>query len=204
MSPLVFSERDYEDKRIEWVQDTYDVTYNKSSVVKNQQDAEHANQNARRYYTLSFSYEFKHTSDKVYFAFSRPYTLSMHFALLNKIKDNFFESNAKITFIESNTLQQRIKEFISTPIEPKAPEESPHKKRGRKSATRKEVTILKEHPYISSEVLREFNGSAIQPFEWMKCEEFQAESEGVVYKQEVLCRSFCGIPIVLLTITNVK
>eukprot|EP00826_Nyctotherus_ovalis_P008165 TRINITY_DN12104_c0_g3_i6.p1 TRINITY_DN12104_c0_g3~~TRINITY_DN12104_c0_g3_i6.p1 ORF type:complete len:254 (+),score=54.23 TRINITY_DN12104_c0_g3_i6:213-974(+) len=38
MSPLVFSERDYEDKRIEWVQDTYDaVSYTHLTLPTNRE-----------------------------------------------------------------------------------------------------------------------------------------------------------------------
>jgi len=199
MIPLVFSEIEYERAKVGWIQDTYDTVYNKSSVLKEEhEDLVNEKQSISRFYSLKFSYEFKHTGDKVYFAFGRPYTLSMHFALLNKIKEDFFEGNAKITHIESNTLQQKIKQFITTPPEPT--EDSSLKKRRGKFTVKKD----KAQSYIPQEVFKEYSTANIQTFDWMKCEEYQVEREDIIYKQEMLCRSFCGIPIVLLTITNSK
>jgi hypothetical protein len=197
MSPLVFSEMEYERAKVEWVQGTTNVTYNKSSVLKEEYDSTNEDQTVNKFYTLKFSYEFKYTGDKVYFAFGRPYTLSMHLALLNKIKEDFSESNAKISYIEPNTLQQKIKQFITTP-EPI--QDLTSKKRGKRYIAKKD----KAHSYIPEEILKEYKESSIELFYWMRIEEYEVEREDIIYRQEMLCRSFCGIPIVMLTITNPK
>jgi hypothetical protein len=50
-----------------WKRDGYKISYKRNSMPY---------KNERNYYTLQFSYNFIHKNDKVYFAYSYPYTFT--------------------------------------------------------------------------------------------------------------------------------
>eukprot|EP01022_Parablepharisma_sp_SALTPOND_P018752 TRINITY_DN310_c0_g2_i1.p1 TRINITY_DN310_c0_g2~~TRINITY_DN310_c0_g2_i1.p1 ORF type:complete len:1282 (-),score=157.74 TRINITY_DN310_c0_g2_i1:3773-7618(-) len=220
MRPLVLSELEYEENKTEWKPDTFNVSYYRNDIVKNPDltVAGADTQPFNTYYTLTFSYTFKHTGDRVYFAYSRPYTLGMHFSFLRSIRKKLFENAKHIALLEEDGLQRRIKQFINTPVvtdsTPKksvAEEDQLKQKHKRSPAKAPSLVASKvptESPFAPSELLKKFNESTVaaheHKFEWMKCGDFQVESQGVIYRQETLCRSFCGVPIAILTITNTK
>ena len=115
MNPLVYSEKEYENNETEWMSNTYNVSYIKNDLNKNLSLNSDSNLKiSSNYYTLTFSYKFKYNSDKVYFAYSRPYTLGMHFSLLNTIKRKLLRKATKAEFLDDDKLNERIKEFLKS------------------------------------------------------------------------------------------
>eukprot|EP00055_Hartaetosiga_balthica_P016386 m.103392 g.103392 ORF g.103392 m.103392 type:complete len:1433 (+) comp9094_c0_seq2:74-4372(+) len=68
MQPVVFSQRQYDEKGIGWHRDGDDVAYFKNHIPYKGTD--------RRYYTLTFSYISQYDNDTIYFAHCYPYTFS--------------------------------------------------------------------------------------------------------------------------------
>jgi hypothetical protein len=126
MKPFVFSEHNYKHNNIQWTTNTTDVKYYKNDIIKNAK--------LDTYYTLSFSFTFPYSNDRVYFAFNRPYTLTMNLMLLKSIRSSLGDNVDEVNWIE----------------------------------------------------------------------EFKVNKRNICYEQETLCKSYCGIPISLLTITNVE
>jgi len=134
MRPLIFSEHNYRHKNTQWTSNTTDIKYYKNDIIKS---------NTSFYYTLSFSFTFPYSNDRVYFAFNRPYTLTMNANLLKSI---------------INSLEKDLDQ----------------------------LSEVKEDYY------------------WMEDADFKVNSKNIYYGQETLCKSYCGIPITLLTITNTE
>jgi len=176
MRPLVFSEKEYKSNKVEWTPDTFNIQYLRNNIVRNP---------SRRgnYLTLTFSYEFKHTGDKVYFAYSRPYTLSMHFFLLNSIKQKLLNNANHVSLLDDNKLYNTIKEYAQNSLNIKPNSEQSD-----------DENIVA----ISEEI------SKLYKYSWLKSNDVEIKSQGMIYRQETLCRSYCGIPITLITITNQK
>ena len=195
MKPLVFSEQEYKQKGTPWTADTTNVTYNPNDLSKRLTGDSITNQNCNKtYYTLTFSYTFKHNNDRVYFAYTRPYTVSMCFELLRSVKSQLKNKAEQVKVLEENGLQKRIKKFHTDAVE------AEQKKQEQKKAQVKKAKVQ------SKPVIKEKTETIITTYnlkyKWMKSEEIQIEAKGILYKQETLCRTFSGIPIILLTITK--
>jgi len=184
MRPMVFSEQDFIEHKIAWSASTFNVTYNKNNIER-----KIANGEIRSYFTLSFSYKFKYSSDRVYFAYSRPYTMNSLLHLLKSVLDEMKENASYIKSIEHDLLQKRIKEFI---IHNKLDQ---IKNTGKKHTKDKAINLI----HTSSGSVPDIHYS-----NWITSESINIESKGIIYRQEILCKTFCGLPIILLTITNVK
>lgn len=76
--PRVYSEKAYEKVKDKWQYDCCDVTYNKSEggVSSIKTHLKSMKKKKLKFYTLSFTYEFKHDLDQVYFCHCFPYTFS--------------------------------------------------------------------------------------------------------------------------------
>ncbi len=124
MKPLVFSEIAYEEDGTEWTADTFDAFYARNTIPKNPApagtEADAMMQNMNTYYTLSFSYTFKHSGDRVYFAYSKPYTATMHCAMLKGIQQQLLVEAKHVSTLEEDGLQKRIKQFLAEDEKKKA------------------------------------------------------------------------------------
>ena len=111
------------------------------------------------YYTLTFSYAFKYESDKVYFAYSRPYTLGRHFGFIKSIKEKLVNEAVNVSILNCGKLQEQIKQFINdTETEGKKPigEEDKFKLRQQRYAT-KGTKATDETNLVALNILRKFN-----------------------------------------------
>lgn len=194
--PMVYSTIEHTVNGVEWSADTFDVSYKKNDIVRNNK--------GECYHTLSFSYRFKHAGDKVYFAYTRPYTLSRYLSLLKSIKKELSLNANSVIPLKDNELQARIKAFADASENAFKAQAARNqaKHRQRKSAER---VVPPERSLSSSEP----GVSSIKPseevlYEWMNGDDFIVASQGVLYKQETLCKTFGGIPISLITITSSK
>ena len=95
MKVLVYSSKEAEQTDLGWHRDGHEIKYYPNTYRRE------AFSNCQRYYyTLSFSYTFKHDQDTVFFAHSRPYTYSY---LLNYLET--LENDPRIAkFLTRNTL----------------------------------------------------------------------------------------------------
>ena len=62
---------------VEWHRDCYDISYYQNKIERlkaKTSDGKDVPDWARYFYTISFSYKFKHDNDTVFFAHSIPYT----------------------------------------------------------------------------------------------------------------------------------
>jgi hypothetical protein len=195
MKPLVFSEQEYKRGGKLWTTDTTNVNYTPNDLSKKLAEDSTTNQNCNRtYYTLTFSYTFKHNNDKVYFAYTRPYTVSMYFGLLKNIKSQLINKAQQVKLLEENGLQKRIKKFHTGTLEVEQKEQEQKKAQGTKTKMQnKPLTKEKTETIITTHNWK---------YNWMKSEDIEIEAGGILYKQETLCRTFSGIPIILLTITK--
>jgi len=106
MKPVVFSETDYK-KHIKWNNNNIDncklskvIDYNyqygaRSIPLKPNTILQHESGSNIQYYSLSFSYIFEYDNDKVYFAFSSPYSYTRLNRVLSRIEGKLFESSVK-------------------------------------------------------------------------------------------------------------
>jgi hypothetical protein len=90
MRPAIYSEGNHAANGKLWTQGGSDVCYFKGSTQYNDKKGKR-----RFHYTLSFTYEFQHANDKVFFAYNYPYTYTMLQEHLQSIecdssKRNFF------------------------------------------------------------------------------------------------------------------
>ena len=67
MKICVYSEKLREKNNIGWFREGFNIQYLKNSITKE------CFKN-RSYFTLSFQYTFRHSSDSVYFSYAVPYT----------------------------------------------------------------------------------------------------------------------------------
>jgi len=192
MKPLVFSEMDLENNGIEWVADTFNASYGKSSENK---------------YFLSFSYKFKYSGDRVYFAYARPYTITMYFNMLREIKVKLLNKAKNIVTLEENGLHKRIEAFISAKgqksgVRLETEKISSEEDQLQNKYTRKKQTLFPEHNLATEEVLKKYRDNGNKRFAWLRALDYQINTEDFIYRQETLCRSFGGFPIELITITS--
>jgi len=174
--PVVYSSKDYAMNNVGWILDTYDVNY-----VKNDME----------YYTLSFAYKFKFDDDKVYFAYSIPYTFGQYLSFLKSVREELMLGASNVISLKDSKLKLKIKEFANN-----------------SEATNK---IIKNHfreknnselPIISPEKHKHHTHYE-PPYEWMS-DDVQIKSQGILYKEETLCKTISGMPITLITLTNLK
>jgi hypothetical protein len=246
MKPIAFSEIEYQLHGVGWLADTIDAFYGKNDITKSSQPVSHAPDHGteeghteepakRTYYTLSFSYTFKHSCDRVYFAYARPYSVSMHCNLLRGIQERLISTARHITLLDQGGLQKRIREFVQegekreavTPTtkgqgagqgqRTRGNEEDEFKVRRKKPrASRTQMfaqcrssvtnTQAPECDLLAPEVLEEYKDSHKESrvFGWLKGQDFQIETESLIYRQETLSHSFSGFPVELVTITGPK
>lgn len=184
MTPLVFSELEYEERGTKWSGDVESVEYYRNDIERSGK--------AKFYHSLRFSHTFKHSGDKVYFAYTRPYTLGMCLSALQRVKKRLIENAGEYEVLEKYALHQKVKQFIGTEERKKTAEEQAKQKAKKTDAAFTEVMLELQKEFYETELT----------YNWMNSEDFKVESQGILYKQETLCKSFCGIPIVLLTVTN--
>ena len=111
MKPLIFSELDFEQNGIEWVSDTFNISYIKNFPSKTSTTSETCTNTTS--YTLTFSYNFKYSNDSVYLATSRPYSCTMLQHLLNELKDDLIKQSKATLIIEEGELQKELDDFIT-------------------------------------------------------------------------------------------
>ncbi len=230
MKPLVFSEAANEESGAEWLPDTSNAFYTRNEIPKNPPvSAPGAEESIclGTYYTLTFSHTFKHPGDRVYFAYSQPYAVSMHCAVLREIQDSLISESKNFVLLEEDGLQKRIKEFVETEEKNKSPAEEGEEtkkvrryqeedqfarlKQGRRGGRKgsnsplqnpRQPAAFPEANLVAAEVLKEYGEAGRgKRFDWIKGQDFQVETETYIYRQETLCHTFSGFPVELITIT---
>lgn len=206
MKPLVFSELGFEKNNLGWEADTNVKDYCKNTILKNPvKDMDTKN----TYYTLSFSYKFKYSSDRVYFAYSFPYSVSMIQSKIQKIKKELLKTAKRKTILDKEALQDRIKEFMQNKPEVSTETEDQYKMKKEKLRTltknRSESTLIPEMKIVNNQLRQEYSkAEKLMQFDWQFSEDFEIETENLIYRQETLCHSLSGYPVNLITITAVK
>lgn len=96
MKPVIWSDKSYIEDGVGWHRGGTDIQYYRGRLKRT---------NYRNpCYCMSFTYEFKYEDDKVYFAYSLPYTFSMLSSFISEIEkvQNLDENNSSpIVKIES-------------------------------------------------------------------------------------------------------
>ena len=70
MQPVIFSQKKHSEDNIKWYRGGYNISYKKNNILREKI------KRTKCYHTLTFSYNFQHDNDVVYFAQSFPYTYS--------------------------------------------------------------------------------------------------------------------------------
>ena len=200
MKPLVFSEIDFEKYGIDWVSDTSNVSYAKNDIpTKNNYE--------RYYYTFSFSYKFKYSSDRVYFAYSRPYTVTMYYNLLNEVKETLMSNSKKVKTLNEDELQKRIKQFINDKkSKAKNKKVNLDSNRNNNEETQLNPRSIKKKSHfcqlnsVEVNTLKQYCNEQIS-FKREPERSYQVENESFIYRQEILCHTLSGLPIDIITIT---
>ena len=114
MCPVVFSETDYKEN-ILWTHDNINNCYlskqhdyvhlvkGRSIPIKGKNESYIMEENYQ-YYCLSFAYTFKHSNDKVYFAFCHPYPFMRLYRVLSKIETQLFQESVNAACQNVNSL----------------------------------------------------------------------------------------------------
>ena len=179
MTPVSFSEIDCEENNIGWTTETFNVTCQKNNIPA-QEDHIITKQN---YYTLSFSYKFKYSSDRVYFALGKPYSVTMLKSQLMQIKEKLFGCAKNIVPIEKGTLQNKIRKFIDQDCKM---EEKTNKQNMKKEKINNVPILDSAKKLLSDDV------------------DIEIETESFIYREETLCHTLIKFPVQLITITALK
>lgn len=83
MLPAVYSKKSYHETGIKWQREAYNIQYTENSIASGSGFI-----GRQKYYTLSFTYQYKYENDEVYFAYSIPYTYSDLTNYLEKLSQN--------------------------------------------------------------------------------------------------------------------
>jgi len=179
MKPLVFSEIDFEKTGVGWIADTYDVMYTKSGVGES-------------VYRLKFSYTFKNTGDRVYFATTRPYSYTMLKRLLDGIKENLIVKAKKLSSIDNNKLQKKIRDFIAI---------DKYKEVKGKAQDEVKNNLISQYPEMM--LLDNFKTLPTdnQQSKCLQSQDYRIETNSFIYTKETLCLTLSGLPIEIITIT---
>ncbi len=205
MRPVAYSELEHEISGTEWLANTCEVSYTRNEIPKNPPHDDVPP--AAFYYTLTFSYTFQHTADRVYFAYSRPYSAATCCALLRSIRQTLISKARNVTVLDEDGLQKRIKEFV---VAGAASKLSSEKKKASsvfeedqlRRLERRRAAPPPEQSFVAREVLNQYKESEREPrFCWTRGTEFQAETDQFVYRQETLCHTFSGFPVQVVTVT---
>lgn len=202
MRPWVFSELEFEESGSEWKSEG--VGWHKRNDIPRNAAGE------KTYYTFSFTYTFKHAGDRVYFAYNRPYTVTMYKNMLKDVRRRVEERARKTVELEDGALQEEIRQFVAG--ENKKSSKTSRPSVVRKAAGKEEPASTKqlkdrtikfpESGLADASTLRRYVEARREfSYKWLKSENFQVETSDFVYRQETLCRSFGGFPIELITIT---
>lgn len=70
MKVSIYSEKTYKDKETGWFKGATDISYYANGIKKDSMYT------SKPYYSLSFTHEFEHSDDTVFFAYSLPYSYS--------------------------------------------------------------------------------------------------------------------------------
>lgn len=90
MQPVVWSKRRHEDKKIGWHRAGTDIEYRRSKLNR-------LHSSRPSCYQMSFKYTFEYAEDKVWFAFSIPYTFTMLSNFLRSINNIQTENSSAIS-----------------------------------------------------------------------------------------------------------
>lgn len=134
MRPSVFSESEYR-ANVGWTQENIencelskalDLDYfpEGRAIPINGYMASNEKKEGEPFYRLSFSYTFKHSNDKVYFAFLSPYSFTRLYRLFSRVETQLFQSSVRANCqkvnslleieIETGTLQYRRVQLCKT------------------------------------------------------------------------------------------
>lgn len=219
MKPLTFSEIDYEENGNDWTPNSENALYFKNDILKNP-----TNERCKStYFTLSFDYTFKYTGDRVYFAFSRPYSFTMLKTHLGKIKENLIDTAKNVVPLDADGLQNRISEFLENegkPVDEKGEERKMKQHEEAQLKTkfdrRKEYyerlinnrslsVPIPENNLANEDIMKEYVENEKQrQFNWLNPQDVQIETEKFIFRQETLSRTLIGFPVDLITITSHK
>jgi len=106
--PFVFSQQDFSKNGVGWVSESVDACYMRNGIPR-----ETSTGTESTFYTFTFSYTFKYTEDRVYFAYVKPYTVSMYHNMINEIKENLKSQAKSFKVLESDGLYKKLKELAS-------------------------------------------------------------------------------------------
>jgi hypothetical protein len=168
------------------------------------------------YYTLSFSYTFKHSGDKVYFAYSRPYTVTMVRSLLADIKASLASQAKEANVLQPDELQKRIKAFVKEDRMRKSELQTIKKRRPQGAKQTKQRmnkwtqslkhssanTLVPEKELVHKDVLKEYlsqEKNSHSPL--LHSQDYEIETDTFIYRKETLSHTLSGFPVDLLTIT---
>ena len=202
MKPLVFSELEYEKNGAEWVPEAINVSYAKNIAASEENGDQKAVPN--KYFTLSFSHTFKNSGDRVYFAYSKPYSVSMARDFFKQLKENLVLQAKTATILKEDDLQNRIEDFIKTSTIQKEEKKEKLQREDeiRKRPPRKSLVQQPEESLVDSNILKEYatqeQGNRL---EWQKSQDYLIETDSFIYRKETLSHTLSGHPVELYTIT---
>jgi len=198
MKPWSFSEIEFEQTGVEWNNEVTNSFYKRNDIPRGV--------NENMYYTFSFCYTFKHTGDKVYFAYNRPYTTTMYMKLLKDLKEKVMEKAKSVIKLEENELQKEIKQFVTNENKKTSKTSRPL---GSKRVSIKEEQTATKQPKFPETGLADINIlkryiETRPTYSPLKTEDYQIETETFICRKETLCYSFGGLPIELISITATR
>ena len=113
---MTFSEIEYKKNGVKWILNDSELLYSRNEIPKNASSTIASlgeEQMVETYFTIRFSYVFKHSSDKVYFAYAKPYTITRYLAMLCDIKQELAKNAHSINVLNEHELKANIEEFIA-------------------------------------------------------------------------------------------
>eukprot|EP00826_Nyctotherus_ovalis_P013704 TRINITY_DN13741_c0_g7_i1.p1 TRINITY_DN13741_c0_g7~~TRINITY_DN13741_c0_g7_i1.p1 ORF type:complete len:203 (+),score=38.66 TRINITY_DN13741_c0_g7_i1:676-1284(+) len=183
----MFSQYDFDTNGIDWVAEGKDIVYAHNGIPRDSLATLGGDEGM--FYTFSFSYTFRHTRDTVHFAYVKPYTVSMHRAALWEVKEELRAQARSFKVLEEGELYKKLRKVSVEQAKRPRSKEDPVKSKEQQAST---MLMIEENATLNREHLV-----------W-RSEEFQIETDSLIYRQETLCRVLSGFPIEAITVTAHK
>ncbi len=213
MKPLSFSEVAFESHGTEWTVDTENVAYSRTAPAGKLCPTPNfvdpvPSVAGPQHFTLSFSYTFTHSDDRVYFAYSRPYPTTRLRQLLFRVREALLGQAKTSLMLEQDGLQLRIKDFVRETDARQAETLPEHKRRLQPEDQFRTMRRCgkpvppPESALVASDVLKEYASQEKgSQFVWLKSQDYQIETESFIFRKETLSHTLSGFPVELITIT---
>lgn len=196
--PFMLSQHDFETNGADWAAEGRDIVYARNGITR---DNSGTVGDEGTFYTLGFSYTFRHAKDTVHFAYVRPYTVSMHRGVLREIGEEVKAQGRKVVVLEEEELCRRLRGVGGELAKKPQSKVDPVRNKEQKANT---ILTVEKNATLHEKSERRHKAKPSGEHSVWHSAEFQVETDSFTYRQETLCRVLSGLPVEAITVTAHK